>query len=147
MNRFFKESFSTLRTFAVLVGLLVPQISSFADEQIVGTSEKIKDLLKRRATCAHDFYEFERVRYQAGTGSKDNVHDATIVYLNATLDASDTKAERLKVLEDIVAEEDQWKEFVSAQIRRGRGKTEVDQFKADISYYEAAIRLEKAKQE
>jgi hypothetical protein len=69
------------------------------------------------------------------------------VYRNAVLDLSDTKDERLKVLEDIVTEAEQWKEIVSEQLRAGQGKSELDRLKAEIYYYEASIKLEKAKQE
>ncbi len=77
----------------------------------------------------------------------DDVHDAAVVYRNAVLDLSDTKDERVKVLEDIVAEAEQWKDFVSEQALNGKGKTDLDRLKAEIYYYEASIKLERAKQE
>ena len=147
MIRSSRNGTPTIATVALLVGLLVPQINSFAAEQNVGASEKIKDLLKKRAASAKDLYEIVRTRYQAGTASTDDVHEAAVLYRNAVLDLSDTKDERVKVLEDIVAEAEQWKDIVSQQARNGKGKTELDQLKAEIYYYEASIKLERAKQE
>ena len=46
---------------SMLVGLLVPQVSSFAAEQNVGESEKIKDLLRKRAATAKELYEIVRI--------------------------------------------------------------------------------------
>jgi Outer membrane efflux protein len=150
MFRFFRNSTPTLATIAVLVGLLVPKISSFAAEQNVGASEKIKDLLKKRAASAKELYEIVRAANQSGSNIiyNDDVHNAAVVYRNAVLDLSDTKDERLKVLEDIVTEAEQWKDIVSKQVQAGRpGKSDLDRLKAEIYYYEASIKLEKAKQE
>ena len=84
---------------------------------------------------------------QKGDMSMDDVHNAAVVYHNAVLDLSDTKDERVKVLEDIVAEAEQWKDIVGKQVRAGKGKTDLDRLKADLYYYEASIKLERAKQE
>jgi hypothetical protein len=150
MIRFIRNGNPTLAAIAVLVGLLVPQISSFAAAQNVGASEKIKDLLKKRAASAKELYEIVRVANQSGSAIiyRDDVHNAAVVYHNAVLDLCDTKDERLKALEDIVTEAEQWKDIVGQQVRAGLpGKSQLDRLKAEIYYYEASIKLEKAKQE
>lgn len=86
------------------------------------------------------------VRMGSGKVGYGEVHEAKVALLNARLELAETKAERIKVYEQFVAEAENWLSIVTAWKKAGAGEGgTIDVLKAQAHLLEMQIGLEQAK--
>src|SRR5947208_756720 len=81
---------------------------------------RVDDLRKERLAVVHEIAKQATAAYKVGTGSYEEMRDATRMVLEAELDQCTTDKERLAVLEQVVAEARKWEDLVAQTIKAGQ---------------------------
>jgi outer membrane protein TolC len=123
-----------------------------ASDRLCGAAEKndakdrMKALLKERVDNAKAIYELMLTKYEHGAGNVASVHRAKMAWLNARLSIAETKAERVKLYEEIVKDSKEWEQTALRNVENGAGE-QIEALTARAERIEAEIALETARAE
>jgi hypothetical protein len=107
-------------------------------------SAKHKELLKERLAVIREIAKLATDAYKAGTGSYDEVREASRMVLVAELEQCDSDKERIAVLEKFVVEAKKQEEHAGQLSKTGQAPTRMV-LKAKADRLQAEIALEQAK--
>src|SRR5205823_8341123 len=91
--------------------------------------DKIKELRKEYLATVTRVYELTLQRFKSGQASPDQLLQAQTAILSAKLELAETKPERIKAHEEMVALAEQAREYTQKMVDVGQGTT-VDALKA-----------------
>lgn len=116
-----------------------------ADAEKSEVSDKIKELFKERLVTVAEVHGLVFQGYKNGEMSVVQVVQAKTALLNAKLDVAETKGERLKIDQEMVALAEEGLKTVQ-QLAAGQQATRIDVLKAKTHLLESRIGWEKAKE-
>jgi hypothetical protein len=143
-----RRSLTYCRLFAALLCCLLaggPGLPAKADEK-TDPKDQIKTIRLARLETLREIYELLSKAQPKGGATLNDVRDARVAVLNAQLDLSETSADRVKVLEDLVKETRGWEDDTNRAAQAGNG-TRIDAVRAKLRRVDAELALaqEKAK--
>lgn len=106
--------------------------------------DRMKALLKERVSTAKEIYELLLEKYKIGGGNIGSVHRAKMAWLNARLSVAETRPERLKIFEELLAEAKDWEQSAVKNLDTGAG-LQIEVLTAKAERIEAEIALEEEK--
>jgi outer membrane protein TolC len=136
----------------VLVAILVAGLTIAGSSCWCGAAEKneakdrMKALLKERVDTAKAIYEVLLAKYEHGGGNIGSVHRAKNAWLNARISLAESKAERIKLYEEIVKDSKEWEQTALRNVENGAGE-QIEALAARAERIEAEIALEQARAE
>lgn len=113
-------------------------------EDAASTADTIRQLLQQRLANAEEIQQIAESAFQTGRGSYREVIQAQFAVLKARLELAETRQERIKIYEQMIARAEAYQKFVLATHTAGRG-ARLDLLKAQDRVLELRIALERAK--
>jgi outer membrane protein TolC len=144
LPRVVRPLFTTAIFLLALVGASLDGTCFAADK--ADPKDRIKVLLKERVSTAKEIYELLLEKYKAGAGNIGSVHRAKVAWMNARLSIAETRAERLKIYEEILTEAKDWEQSAIRNLENGAG-LQIEVLTARAERIEAEIALEQEKAE
>jgi len=141
-----KSTFRTVIAVAAWLIVLGIALAAFFTKQPKppAPSEKIKALLHERLEAATLISTMTAIAYERGIISFDELSRAKFATANAQLELSTSKAERIKIYEDMIANSKKMEEMQQAREKAGQA-TRLDVFRAKYERLDLEIKLEKEK--
>ena len=118
--------------------------SANADESAVKNDSKLKTLLKAKLAIAQEASALVTKAYQSGQASFVEVLEANTAVSDAQLELCETNAERIAILERMLAQAKEYESLVAKHVKAGESPVR-ETFKAKLSRLEIEIALERAK--
>jgi outer membrane protein TolC len=135
---------SMAKKWAALIGFILVLAASRAIAADEPTNDELRKLVQERVTVVTQMYELTAAAYRQGAASLSEVSEARRALLAARLEAAQTKAERVKVLEEMVTLAEQTRDVTQRLVDSGEAnQLKALQAKADL--LTARINLEREK--
>jgi outer membrane protein TolC len=126
---------------ALVVACTLPAGLRAADKK----DAKLKELLKERLATLGTLAKVATAEYQTGRGSFDRLHQVKQALLKAELEMCASDKERIKVLEEFVAQAKAYEKTAVQRYKSGVG-SQSDTLMATAARLEAEIALERVKE-